>query len=150
MGGRTGLEAGERQGPAWVAFPVSPSPHPAVPSPFSAAPAVQPKAALGLWRRWHGEAEVPLLLQHHPMEQAGGLGRLSFLQGAGHRAADPGTCDPRWQWQLCLLGEVCLQGLPRGGVRMRFCNRACSSVPACVCWRLQERRLRSGLGCLLL
>lgn len=81
MGGRMGL-----QGPAWVAFPVSPSPHPAVPSPFSAAPTVQPKAAFGLWRRWYGEAEVPLLLQHHPVEQAGGLGRLSFLQGAGHRA----------------------------------------------------------------
>lgn len=109
MDGREdGLEAGERQGPAWVASPVSPCPHPAVPFPFSAAPAVQPEAALGLWRRWHGEAEVPLLLQHRPMEQTGGLGRLSFPQGAGHRATVPGICDPRWHWQLCLLGG----GLP--------------------------------------
>lgn len=66
------------EGPAWVAFPVSPSPHPAVLSYFSAAPTVQSKAPFGLWRRWHGEAEVPPLLQQHPVEQAGGLGRLTF------------------------------------------------------------------------
>lgn len=99
------------EGPTWVAFTVSPPLHPAVSSPFSAAPTVQPKAALGLWRRWLGKAEVPHLLQHHPVEQAGGLGRLSFPQGAGHRAALPGTCDRWWHWQVCLLG--------RGGVRAR-------------------------------
>lgn len=129
-GGRMGLE-----GPAWVAFPVSPSPHPAVLSPFSAAATVQSKAPFGLWRRWHGEAEVPPLLQHHPVEQAGGLGRLSFPWELGHGATVPGTCDHRQQWQLCLLGEVCLQGLPWGGACMRFCSLTCSSVSACVCWR---------------
>lgn len=148
MDGREdGLEAGERQGPAWVASPVSPCPHSAVPFPFSAAPAVQPEAALGLWRRWHGKAEGPLLLQHHPVEQAGGLGRLSFLQGAGHRATVPGICGTG---SSACWGEVCLQGLSQCGVHTRFCSLACSSVSACVCWCLQERRLRSGPGCLLL
>lgn len=123
-GGRMGLE-----GPAWVAFQVSLSPHAALPPPFSAAPAVQPKAAFGLWRRWHGKAEVPLLLQHHPVEQAGGLGQLSFPWGAGHTATDPGICDPRWHGQVCLQGEV----LPQGGLHMRFCSLSCSSVSACVC-----------------
>lgn len=72
------LVPGERQTPAWVGFPVSPSPCPAVSYPSSTAPAVQPKVALGLWWRWHGKTEVPLLLQHHPMEQTGGLGRMSW------------------------------------------------------------------------
>lgn len=135
------------EGPAWVAFQVSPSPHAAVPPPFSAAPAVQPKAAFGLWRRWHGKAEVPLLLQHHPVEQVGGLDRLSFPWGAGHTATDPGTCDPRWHEQVCLQGEV----LPQGGLHMRFCSLSCSSVSACVCWHLREEgvvwaRLSSPLG----
>jgi len=115
-------EAGERQDPAWAAFPATPFPHPAVPSPFSAAPAVQPEAASGLWRRWHGEAQVPLLLQHHPVEQARGLGRQCFLWGAGRRATVPSACVPQWHWQLCLPGEVGLHRLPHGGVRMRLCS----------------------------
>lgn len=94
MGGRMGLEAGERQGRAWVPFPVSPSSHPPVPLLFSAAPAVQSKTALGLWRRWHSKAEVSLLLQHSPMEQAGGLSRLSFLQEAGPWAASLALVTP--------------------------------------------------------
>lgn len=89
-----GLEAGERQGPAWVPFPVSPSPHPSVPLLFSAAPAVQSKAALGLWRRRLNKAEVSFLLQYRPMEQAGGLGRLSFPQGAGPWAASLALVTP--------------------------------------------------------
>lgn len=89
-----GLEAGERQGRAWVPFPVSPSSHPPVPLLFSAAPAVQSKTALGLWRRWHSKAEVSLLLQHSPMEQAGGLSRLSFLQEAGPWAASLALVTP--------------------------------------------------------
>lgn len=75
------LEVGERQDPTWVPFPASPSPP--IPLLFSAAPAVQSKTALGLRRRWHIKAEVSLLLQHSPVEQAGGLGRLSFLQELG-------------------------------------------------------------------
>lgn len=81
------LEVGERQGPAWVPSPVSPSPHPPVPLLFSAAPAVQSQTTLGLWRRRHNKAEVSLLLQHSPVEQAGGLGRLFFPQGAAPWAA---------------------------------------------------------------
>lgn len=77
------LEVGERQGPVWVPSPVSPSPHPPVPLLFSAAPAVQSQTTLGLWRRWHNKAKVSLLLQHSPVEQAGGLGRLSFPRELG-------------------------------------------------------------------
>lgn len=109
-----GLEAGERQGPGWAPFPVSPSPHPAVPLLFSAAPAVQSKAALGLWRRWHNKAQVSLLLQHSAVEQAGGLGRLSFPRSWALGCL-PGTCEPRWHWQHCLLGKACLKGCPELG-----------------------------------
>lgn len=107
-----GLEAGERQGPAWVPFPVSPSPHPSVPLLFSAAPAVQSKAALGLWRRWLNKAEVSFLLQYRPMEQAGGLGRLSFPQGAGPWAASLALVTPGGTWQHWLLRKACLKGRP--------------------------------------
>ncbi|XP_069639963.1 ribosomal protein S6 kinase-like 1 isoform X1 [Haliaeetus albicilla] len=93
------------------------------------APAVQPEAALGLWRRWHGEAEVPLLLQHRPMEQAGGLGRLSFPQGAGHRATVPGICDPRWHWQLCLLGG----GLPARAAPVWGTHEVLQPCMFCLC-----------------
>lgn len=100
--------------------------HPAVPSSFSSAPAVQPKAAPGLWRRWHGKAEVPLLLQHCPVEQTGGLGRPSLLWKAAHSHC------PWWH------GELCLQGLSWGGLHIRFCSLTCSFVSACVCWCLQQ------------
>lgn len=57
--------------------------HPPVPLLFSAAPAVQSKTALGLWRRWHSKAEVSLLLQHSPVEQAGGLAGCSSPRELG-------------------------------------------------------------------
>lgn len=77
---------------------------PISPSPFSAAPTIQPEAAFGLWRRWHSKIEVPLLLQQHAMEQDGGLGWLSFPRELG---------QSRCPCHLC--PQVALAALPAGG-----------------------------------
>ncbi|XP_071665539.1 ribosomal protein S6 kinase-like 1 isoform X1 [Patagioenas fasciata] len=72
------------------------------------APTIQPEAAFGLWRRWHSKTEVPLLLQQHAMEQAGGLGWLSFPRELG---------QSRCPCHLCLqvaLAALLVGDLPAG------------------------------------
>lgn len=86
--------------PTLGSFPSAP-----LPSVFPAAPAAQPQAASGRWR--DGQAQIPLLLQHRPVEQAGGLGRRGHLP--------PPTCEPTGG--LCpRRGEVFLPGLCCAGV----------------------------------
>lgn len=130
MGGRAGLEVGERQGPAWVPFPVSPSL--CLPLLFSAASAVQSKTTLGLWRRWHNKAEVSLLLQHSSLEQAGGLGRLSFSQGAGPWAASLALVAAGGTGSTACWGRLASRAALRWGTHevlqpyMSFCLCFCS------------------------
>lgn len=72
---------------------------------FSAAPAAQPQTAFGCRRRWNLQAQVPLFLQHHLLEQAGGLSR-----GAQGAASYPKPVNP-------LGSSACSGGRPacKGG-----------------------------------
>ncbi|XP_065608550.1 ribosomal protein S6 kinase-like 1 isoform X3 [Cyrtonyx montezumae] len=88
------------------------------------APAAQPQTAFGCRRRWNCQAQVPLFLQHHPLEQAGGLS-----SGSSRGCVPPKACEPTER--LCLQwGEVCLQ---RERACMRFCSLKSSFVAAYAC-----------------
>lgn len=97
-----------------------------LPSVFPAAPAAQPQAASGRWR--DGQAQIPLLLQQRPVEQAGGLGRRGHLPpqpvnplgGSAHG-------EGRFSCQGCAV-QVC-RGFSRHSM---FCHHSCEAVvPSC-------------------